>query len=293
MANLKLALRSIYGQNLVDGQGYFPSYLNNVYNHSMKPEHQAMFNHGSGSELESKAAAVHSSSMLSYNFFSWIDEQHPFEWDGVCYTKVYFEVQLRTLSCRSNPANMDVVLEGSLYGKRVLLFIESKFLEYMSHGKAELSDSYLNPDKYYVDRSWNSVAYEVRVYGRQSGRYNEGIKQSFCHLAAMDALHSEKALAWFNKNNVLQIDNLDDVEIRFMNAIFSPHPGYKKEHGAYTDYKELYEWFQGFIKSVAEWSIQPQWYSYTDLWNAMRFQLKDSNRIDYLQKKYMDFASHV
>ncbi len=293
MANLKLALRSAFEQGKVDGKGYLPSFLDNVYGHNMTALHQAMFNHGSGSELENKAAAVHSSSMLSYNFFSWIDEQHPFEWNGISYTKVYFEVQLRTLSCRSNPANMDVVLEGEQFGKRVLLFIESKFLEYMSHGKAELSQSYLVPNHYYVDRSWNSVAYEVRVYGHQSGRYNEGIKQSFCHLAALDALHNEKALAWFNKNNILQIDNIDDVDIRFMNAIFCPHPGYKKEYEAYTDYMELYEWFMRFIASVAEWSVQPEWFSYTDLWNAMRFQLKDSNRIDYLQKKYMDFASHM
>jgi hypothetical protein len=63
---------------------------------------QNMFNDGSGSELHSKAEAVHSSSMLSYNFFHWIDEEHPFVFEDVIYTKVLFEVKLKTIKGRAD-----------------------------------------------------------------------------------------------------------------------------------------------------------------------------------------------
>lgn len=293
MSNLKTALRSAFADGIsygnVNSQGYLYSFLDNVYGNKMSVEHQKMFDHGSGGELHSKAEAVHSSSMLGYNFFSWIDEKHPFVWDDVTYTKVYFEVQLRTLCCRSNPANMDIVLEGEKFGQRVLLFIESKFLEYTNHGKLELSEAYFMPKNYY-NGSWDSVAYELHVETHDTHHYNEGLKQSFCHLVALNALRNEKALNWFNANKGLQIENLNDVEIRFTNAIFCPRKDFNAEYKKYQDYEELYKWFKGFIASIAPYSVQPGWCSYSELWKLMRNQISDTNRKAFLERRYMNFA---
>jgi hypothetical protein len=293
MANLKTALRSAFedgtSYGTVNSNGYLYSFLDNVYDNKMSVEHQQMFDHGSGGELHSKAEAVHSSSMLGYNFFSWIDKKHPFVWDDVVYTKVYFEVQLRTLCCRSNPANMDIVLEGERFGQRVLLFIESKFLEYTNHGKLELSEAYLMPKNYYMG-SWNDVAYELRVETRSTNHYNEGLKQSFCHLVALNALQNPKALAWFNANNVLQIENLDEVEIRFTNAIFYPRNDFEAEYQKYQDYEELYRWFKKFIARIAPYSVQPGWNNYYELWRLMRDQISDINRKAFLERRYINFA---
>lgn len=293
MANLKLALRSAFEDGTtygtVNSNGYLYSFLDNVYDNKMSIEHQQMFDHGSGGELHSKAEAVHSSSMLGYNFFSWIDKKHPFVWDDVVYTKVYFEVQLRTLCCRSTPANMDIVLEGERFGQRVLLFIESKFLEYTNHGKLELSEAYLMPKNYYMG-SWSDVAYELRVETRNTNHYNEGLKQSFCHLVALNALQNSKALAWFNANNVLQIENLDEVEIRFTNAIFYPRNDFEAEYQKYQDYEELYRWFKKFIARIAPYSVQPGWNNYYELWRLMRDQISDINRKAFLERRYINFA---
>ena len=293
MSNLKTALRSAFEDGTtygtVNSNGYLYSFLDNVYDNKMSIEHQRMFDHGSGGELHSKAEAVHSSSMLGYNFFSWIDEKHPFVWDDVTYTKVYFEVQLRTLCCRSNPANMDIVLEGEKFGQRVLLFIESKFLEYTNHGKLKLSEAYMIPKNYY-NGSWDAVAYELRIETHDTNHYNEGLKQSFCHLVAMNALRNEKALNWFNANNVLQIDSLNGVEIRFTNAIFYPRNDFEAEYGKYKDYEEYYKWFMGFIASIAPYSVQPGWCSYSELWKLMRNQISDTNRKAFLERRYMNFA---
>lgn len=134
MENLKKSLRLYFPKGTVTSKGYLANFSNNVYGKEMKDEHRKMFEHGSGKELQTKARAVHSSSMLGYNFFSWINEQNPFIWGEVTYTKVYFEVRLRTIKRSPAPANMDIVLDGfDKDGKRVLLFIESKFLEYTNY----------------------------------------------------------------------------------------------------------------------------------------------------------------
>lgn len=293
MENLKVALRNGISTGSVDANGYLCNFLDNVYGNKMNELHRKMFEHGSGSELQSKARAVHSSSMLGYNFFSWIDEQHPFVWEDVTYTKMYFEVQLRTIRRSPAPANMDIVLDGTNKdGKRVLLFIESKFLEYTSKGAYKLSPSYSVKRNYFESRGdWDAIDYEMRVETRsQNERYNEGLKQSFCHLIALNALRDERALAWFNANNVMTIDDINNVDIRFMNAIFRPNEKYATEHQLYCDYEEYYAWFRRFIEQFVPYSVQPKWFSYSDIWQQMKSQISDQDRISFLQRRYMDFA---
>ena len=131
----------------VNERGYFCSYRENIYGGQMSEHFQDMFDEGSGGELHSKAEAVHSSSMLSYNFFHWIDDEHPFEWEQVKYTQVFFEVKMKTIKESPAPANMDVVLIDK--DKKHLLFIESKFTEYTETKKFELSNSYREENKWY------------------------------------------------------------------------------------------------------------------------------------------------
>ena len=296
MEDLKKALQSPFKKGIILGtlnsKGYFKCFRENVYDNQMDEEHQKMFNHGSGGELHSKARAVHSSSMLGYNFFSWIDESHPFIWEDIIYTKVYFEVQLRTIKRSPAPANMDIVLEGQKDGKRVLMFIESKFLEYSTVGKYTLSESYSDSKKYFGGcEEWSHIDHEMRIETRsEEKRYNEGLKQSFCHLVALNALHNTDALKWFNQNNgSLNIHNLADVEIRFMNAIFCPLEDFD-EYEKYCDYEDYYSWFMHFIKRIAPHSVQPKWFNYSQIWNEMKIQIKDPKRIEYIQHRYMDFA---
>ena len=293
MENLKKALRSYFNKGTVNNKGYLKCFLDNVYKQEMKPEHEKMFNHGSGSELQSKARAVHSSSMLGYNFFSWINEEHPFVWDDVIYTKVYFEVRLRTIKRSPAPANMDIVLDGTNKGgKRVLLFIESKFLEYTNFDKMELSDSYIKPENYYVNNPWNKVAESLIEMTKDAKHYNGGLKQSFCHLVALNALEKPMALTWFNKNNDMKIKNLTDIEIRFMNAIFCPSEDYK-EYERYCDYEMHYKSFKLLIETKALYSVQPQWFNYSQIWKEMEPQLMnmdEAERVEYIKRRYMDFA---
>ena len=292
MSNLKTALRKAFNEGIVDDKGYVNSYLDNVYCHHMIDEHRKMFEHGSGKELQTKAKALHSSSMLGYNFFGWIDEAHPFVWKGVKYTKVYFETQLRTLKCRSNPANMDIVLDGIKDGRRVLLFIESKFLEYTSSEKFDLSESYMGKNYYVASPFYEKAKELMRLYSEmreQQKHYYGGVKQGFCHLVALGALENKKARDWFNTHNgELKIEDLGKVDILFANAIFCPDTTeYKSEKRKYDAYKNLYD---EFIKDLPDYFIRPMWFSYSQIWSLMRNQISDTNRKAFLERRYMNFA---
>lgn len=239
-----------------NSKGYFDSYKDNIFGKEMENTYQEMFENGSGGELHSKAEAVHSSSMLSYNLLHWTNDENPFEFEGVKYTKVYFEVQMRTLRGRSNPANMDVVLEGKLKNERHLLFIESKFLEYLENDKFELSGSYEKSCNWYNNElDWNKVIESAKNLCKQKG-YNGGIKQAITHLFGIHGLVNRNALEWFNKNGKLNIDGFNNVHITFANFIFEPDENeFVEEHNAYVNYKKLYS---SFVSKLPQTIMTPQ-----------------------------------
>lgn len=271
-----------------NSKGYFDSYKDNIFGNEMNTDFQEMFGNGSGGELHSKAEAVHSSSMLSYNLLYWINDENPFEFEGVKYTKVYFEVQMRTLRGSSYPANLDVVLEGEKDNGRHLLFIESKFLEYLEKGKFDLSESYEKQEKWYNNKiDWNKVIKDAKGLCEQKG-YNGGIKQAITHLFGIHGLMNKDALKWFNKNSNLTIDSFDNAHIAFANFIFEPNEEeFCEEHNAYANYKELYD---SFVRELPENITKPQWYSYTEVWNIMKDQIKNDKLVSFIEERYMKFA---
>ena len=207
---------------------YVNDLSDNLIGGEMSVEHKQMFDDASGSELKdklvpAKAKAIDSSSILSYNFFRHINKECSIEIDKIRYNNVVFEVQLRTLKASSKPANIDVALISE--DKKTVLFIESKFLEYLENDSIKLSDSYRDKNNYYKDNE------EVEDLLKMSGsftikeRYNYGIKQNICHLIGISNLSkSEKAKDWFEKtytdSPVSEILNADSY--KFMNIIFSP-----------------------------------------------------------------------
>ena len=135
----------------VMGNGYFYDFRKNVFTGKMDETYISMFLEGDGSELVSKACAPHSSSMLGYNFFHWINEEHKLtitfnDKKEITYNEVLFEVKIPVLKGKKE-ANMDIVLRNNKTGE--WLFIESKFTEYLNRGKFEMSDSYRNESSYF------------------------------------------------------------------------------------------------------------------------------------------------
>ena len=265
----------------VNQRGYFDSYKENIFGGQMSEHFQDMFDEGSGGELHSKAEAVHSSSMLSYNFFHWIDDEHPFEWKQVKYTQVFFEVKMKTIKDSPAPANMDVVLIDK--DKKHLLFIESKFTEYTEIKKFKLSKSYREENKWYnKDVKWEKI---VGYIPEKEYKYKEGVKQLITHLFG---IHSQFVEPCDTFKNVGIID-FGKVELKFITLIFEPsNERFKDEHKAYANYKELFENFRDFIKDVGL-KVVPEWESYSNLWVKMKEQMPKDLK-DYLMERYMNFA---
>ena len=264
----------------VNMKGYFDSYRDNIFGGQMSEQFQNMFDEGSGGELHSKAEAVHSSSMLSYNFFHWIDNEHPFEWEKVKYTQVFFEVKMKTIKDSPAPANMDVVLIDK--DNHHLLFIESKFTEYTETKKFGLSKSYSGKSKWYKeDVAWDNI---LNFVPESKYKYKEGIKQLITHLFG---IHSQfyKPCDTFKNIGI----DFEKVKLKFITLIFEPSMDcFKDEYDAYENYKHLFDEFRNHIQDVGL-KVVPEWKSYSNLWKIMNEQIPKQLK-KYLWKRYMKYA---
>lgn len=87
---------------------------------------------GDGQEWK-RITTLHSSSLLALLCFYSVSKENPIEINGYTFTESYFEV--KTQVYEDSESNMDVVLRGTKEGKKVILFLESKFSEYLNCGK--------------------------------------------------------------------------------------------------------------------------------------------------------------
>lgn len=153
---------------------------------------------GDGDE-DKKILTIHSSSLLALLCFFSVSPQHPLIIDNDIYTEVMFEVKNVVIKPDGRkPSNIDIVLVSKTQdGKaKKLLFLESKFTEYLSHGRVELASKYhafYNTIKGKLpDLKFRIGDYDIRhkdgsvstTFGISSveGQYLGGIKQVFSHL---------------------------------------------------------------------------------------------------------------
>jgi hypothetical protein len=103
---------------------------------------------GSGSE-QRRITTLHSSSLCALLFFYNVSKENPLtlkiDSKEITFKDVLFEFQNAVIK---NPSNVDVVLLGEIKEekKKVILFLESKFSEYLSNGNTNISDSYLKEE---------------------------------------------------------------------------------------------------------------------------------------------------
>ncbi len=284
-----------------DKRGYANSYLNNIFQNQMDEKHLRMFCRGGGKELfpkegeKEKAACVYSSSMLAYNFFSWIDKEHPFCYADIKYDKVFFEEQFRVLKSRNNKANLDVVMVSE--DDKTILLLESKFTEHFKTGKVDIKDAYLEPDSYFRNgENWVSIFQGLNNRMTVSeDAYYEGLKQVACHLIGISsAILDDRARQWFDDNSWMH--HLETIDLEKENKVFIFksivfHPKAKEEGTASQNYEELNKEFVERIKFLPEnLKISDPIITYRQIWNdGMRESIKDSKLRDYLTERYLAF----
>ncbi len=143
---------------------------------------------GSGGELKN-ITTLHSSSLCALLFFFNVDNKKLVipslsEYE---FTESYFEFKNKVIRY---PSNIDVVLLGKNIktGKKVILFLESKFSEYITGiGKKKVSQSYFKSGCYSapiyesIEEKEESFDFNKENGFNNSEKYNEGLKQMISH----------------------------------------------------------------------------------------------------------------
>ena len=288
-------------EKLLDKNSHFYDFRHNIFKGKMDDDFIKMFLNGDGNELAAKACAVHSSSMLGYNFFHWVKESPvTIRWtdkDVFCYDTVLFEIKMRVLKGRSNPANMDVVLTNA---NGDYLFIESKFLEYTKTNSFKIADAYQKEDRYWleedsINKRWSDYVASLVAKNKtnhldtsKSGQYWDGVKQEITHIIALNNwLAPEKDNGIGDEKNILYKGG----DIRFINLVFDPNKDYE-ENKPFKNYRDRYD---ELYKDLEEKRLIPSklitsFMTYSQMWDLLKEQMNPELR-DYLWEHYMRFSN--
>ena len=204
---------------------------------------------GNGNEKQ-KILTLHSSSLLAFLCFNDV-AKYPIKIDDTVYNEVMFEVKNNVINESGTPSNIDVLLMGE--NRKKLLFLESKFTEYLSGGKVTLSNKYrelyiklqkLNLPfniKFInvLQESDNShkepdIKEEIRLYTEEkTSEYLHGIKQAFSHLLGIATGPAKKQTKGNEDYTRSLLENAD--EIKFASIVFNC------DNEKFGKYKDLYE----------------------------------------------------
>lgn len=152
---------------------------------------------GTGDEIK-KITTLHSSSLCALLFFFNVTESHPIRipgYENYVFTSSYFEFKNKVIGF---PSNVDIVLLGknTENSKNVILFLESKFSEYITGikkankkyeiGKSYFSDSEDCFSKPIYDSLEKDGLLELKKESKyylttKTDKYIEGIKQMISH----------------------------------------------------------------------------------------------------------------
>lgn len=202
---------------------------------------------GDGNE-KSRILTLHSSSLLAFLCFNGV-ANHPITIDGIVYDEVMFEVKNDVIDASlGKPSNIDILLMGD--NRKKLLFLESKFTEYLSGGKVTPS-----PDRYETfytkltkkfecpfsagylpvnSKTDKSQKTQYSLYtDKEPSQFLEGIKQAFSHLLGIATGPAKKQTKGNEDYTRSLLENAD--EIKFASIVFNC------DNKKFDDYKILYE----------------------------------------------------
>ena len=185
---------------------------------------------------------LHSSALLAFLCFNDV-ANHPIKIKGTVYDEVMFEVRNGVITA-SNPSYVDVLLMGE--NRKKLLFLESKFTEYLAGGKTVMSARRYK--EFYDELAerctldfYNKETEPVKKIrlstGKKTTDYLHGIKQAFSHLLGIATGPARKQAAGNEAYNSSLLDNAD--EIKFASIVFNCDNGRFKQY--YELYKKVFE----------------------------------------------------
>ncbi|MFV0466455.1 MAG: hypothetical protein ACK5ML_10320 [Lachnospiraceae bacterium] len=167
-----------------------------IEDHNLFDEKFKQACNGSGQE-ETRITTLHSSSLCAQLFFYKVTETSPIyivlDDEKIKFTESIFEYQNKVTN-KGNPSNIDITLLGTGNGQNVILFLESKFSEYIiGAGKT------LKVKSEYLKNEYSSFIYNDNIFENMgllldtrdkeqefkilsdSKTYLEGLKQMISH----------------------------------------------------------------------------------------------------------------
>lgn len=214
---------------------------------------------GSGQEWM-EIATLSSSSLIALLCFYNVSPENPLCYkigDEMCkFTQSYFECQNKIKNA-SSPSNMDVVLTGTIEGTndRVILFLESKFSEYLSGGKKDNISNQVYGDIYRSIKRSGISGLEFVECGdtwtiqskKGESHYCEGIKQMISHYLGItkgieDEHFGKESSASYIPNRNFKKIYLGEVLYQFPNNI---------DNGKLKDYADIYNDLASYFNNIA------------------------------------------
>lgn len=229
--------------------------LSKIFDLTITPEMRELFKSATGGDGDekSKILTLHSSSLLAFLCFYDLSN-HPITIDETEYNEVMFEVKNDVIDASlGKPSNIDVLLMGE--NRKRLMFLESKFTEYLSGGKA-----FLSPDRYkdfyellseklelpfiasfdkvkHKPNKSHSEPFETEEYclktKERTSEYLGGIKQAFSHLLGIATGPAKKQTKGNEDYTRSLLENAD--EIKFASIVFNC------DNDKFEKYDDLYK----------------------------------------------------
>ena len=268
--------------------------LSKIFDLTITPEMRELFKSATGGDGDekSKILTLHSSSLLAFLCFYDLSN-HPITIDETEYNEVMFEVKNDVINASlGKPSNIDVLLMGE--NRKKLLFLESKFTEYLSGGKV-----FLSPDRYkdfyellseklelpfiasfdkvkHKPNKSHSEPFETEEYclktKERTSEYLGGIKQAFSHLLGIATGPANKQLPENESYKMSLLENAE--EIRFATIVFNcDNDKFKKYDDLYKSVFENSDVIKGTIKDVLKkrelkLTIVPHLLQYQEMFQA-------------------------
>ena len=221
---------------------------------------------GDGNE-KSRILTLHSSSLLAFLCFNDV-ANHPITItisdDKTVYDEVMFEVKNNVINNSPGKSNIDVLLMGE--NRKKLLFLESKFTEYLSGGKVTLSphryeefysmltekNNFRFSAGYLTVNSKTDKSQKTQYYlykGKKTSEYLDGIKQTFSHLLGIATGPAKKQTKGNEDYTRSLLENAD--EIKFASIVFNcDNDKFKKYDDLYKSVFENSDVIKDTIKDV-------------------------------------------
>ena len=272
---------------------------------------------GNGNEKQ-KILTLHSSSLLAFLCFNDV-ANHPITIDKIdktVYDEVMFEVKNGVITA-SSPSNVDVLLMGET--RKKLLFLESKFTEYLSGGKV-----FLSPDRYkdfyellseklelpfiasfdkvkHKPNKSHSEPFETEEYclkmKERTSEYLGGIKQAFSHLLGIATGPAKKQTKGNEVYTRSLLENAD--EIKFASIVFNcDNDKFENYNNLYESVFENYEVILETIKEVLPKSeikltIVPHLLQYQEVFQANYLSDKVREFYDKVNDSEIRFSNNI